>query len=268
MNELLGVREAVDYIEALDYFMMDMKAGCLFRYGSLTSSCGVDRKDVVVFDCTAASLCWVVIQVAYAIITQNTSDFIVPEAFQRILQATLLSLDDGSWGSCISFTCANQSGGSEINSSFYSFSFSPLLHHETTGGITGGIIIPSISPSLQQLLHKEVQTLSYLQEKYSNNLEHLTDEFDLLDDEIRARYVTERSMYLLATVRRTSEYYSRTLSSDELSFAPVICGQTLLDVSTKYKKYILRNTVINDFFYDIAVITKEGVCFYDVSFYY
>jgi hypothetical protein len=112
------------------------------------------------------------------------------------------------------------------------FTYTPLLHEETE--TTRQVIVPSISPSLDQLLHKEVQTLPYLQEKYGAHVAELMDEFDLLSDEERDLFVAERSSYLLSQVRQSSAYYARTLSSNTLSSAPTITGHTLLEVNSLY----------------------------------
>ena len=96
------------------------------------------------------------------------------------------------------------------------------------------ILVPSILPSLDQLLRREVQTLPYLQHKYGAHIADLMDEFDLLSDEERGCFVAQRSMYLLGRVRDSSAFYARTLSSNVLSSAPVISGQTLLEVRVEH----------------------------------
>mmetsp|Transcript_33579 Transcript_33579/g.62652 ORF Transcript_33579/g.62652 Transcript_33579/m.62652 type:complete len:236 (-) Transcript_33579:549-1256(-) len=214
-----------------------MKAGCVVRHRSATASdCDCDCDDpysggVILLDCAGASLCWTAIQVAFALLTENTTEFIVCEAWRDLLQQSLLDIDDGSWGQSITFSVAAATTGSVVGAATRKacLRFSPghLLHHEGTGEV----LIPSIAPSLDQLLCKEAQSLHYLQDKYGSGVQELMDEFDLLPDEARDQLVHDRSAYLLDTVRQSSPYYARTLASNDLNDAPVITGRTLLEVN-------------------------------------
>lgn len=269
-----GARYAVTYIESLDYFLLDMKHSCLVRYRSLTAdrcdstgntsnSCSSqhaagEASAVVRLDCAGASLSWIVIQVAFAILTNNTTVFVVTEhSLKKLLSQSIANLEteEGS-KTCIPVTFVvheeeEEERGGAVQ--VFNFRYTPLHRH----ACTGHILVPSILPSLDQLLAKEVQTLSYLQEKYSRNhhsyahddthteilsprdrdrqryclIDELMDEFDLLGDEERNCFVAERSAYLLARAKACSTFYSRTLASTStLSEAPVISGQTLLEV--------------------------------------
>jgi hypothetical protein len=195
-----------------------MKNNCIYRYHSYTTAV------VVRIDCTKASLAWTVIQVAFALLTNNTTLFIVSEAMKAMLTDSLASTEGDRDGS-VTFANATEDTSSVIHHPIaLSFSYSPLHQDDQTGQV----IIPSIIPSLSQLLKKEIQTVSYLRDKYG--VEELMDEFDLLPDEQRNRYVTDRSTYLLSQVRQSSQYYASTLSNNVLSSAPIITGQTLLEV--------------------------------------
>lgn len=107
------------YLESLDYYMLDMKNSCLVRYRSCTASSSSYDNDIVddssssgsssdsgsgggqglvqttsatseealavCVDCTGASLSWTVIQVVFAILTNNTTVFVVPDPQVREL---------------------------------------------------------------------------------------------------------------------------------------------------------------------------------------
>ena len=221
---IAGARHAVQYIEALDYFMVDMKNSCLFRYRNISTGSATH----VVIDCTGACLAWIVIQLAFAIIVNNITIFVVPDDdddnVKNMLRGSVESLDRGRSAQDIIFS--SDSSCHHAHQRSYIFYYTPLHHHRDTGRV----IIPSIIPSITQLLHKEIQTITYLQDKYGPFVQDLMDEFDLLGNEERDQFVAERSAHLLSRVRQSSGFYARTLRSDCLAEAPIITGQTLLEV--------------------------------------
>jgi hypothetical protein len=215
----------VQYIESLDYFLLDMKNSCLFRYRTRTSIAG--EEVLVGVDCEGAPLSWVAIQVALALLTGQDTVFSGTGAARELLLASLAGTEGGSAaGSCIRFASAGADDTDTAGAAAFSFVYTPLRLDDSTGQV----IVPSISPSLAQLLCKDIQTLSYLQDKYGSHVSELMDEFDLLESEERDRFVVERSAYLLSQVRASSAYYARSLSSNDLGSAPVINGLTLLEV--------------------------------------
>ena len=222
MLMITGARYAVKYIESLDYFMLDMKNECLIRY--------CKKRDGLQIDCSGACMTWVVIQAALTLLSGNAAVFIISDnATKDLLCDCLDSIGADTIGNiAVTDDVISLENGKDAQCSLSAncLTYSPIQFNESNNQV----IVPSIRPSLDQMLDKEVESLGYLQEKYDVELSELMDEFDLLDDIERDKFVKERSTYLLCEVRKSSAYYASTLTSDDLLCAPCISGRTLLEV--------------------------------------
>ena len=142
-----GVRYAVKYIESIDYFMLDMKNSCLIRYFSCTSdngSSGSRGRDgtpvqeqetaAVRVDCTGARLTWIVIQVVFAILTNNNTVFVIPDPeVKALLSHSVASLLEEVAGTGVVPVTIALDGEEEQRKVVCTFRYTPLQHDANTG---------------------------------------------------------------------------------------------------------------------------------------
>lgn len=212
------LRRQVNLIEALQYYVMDMRLNMLYKFLPLSKQ--------QQFHCAGGleAAPWVVAELAFSIMAGNRSQFILSDVMMAYMEDLLARCCFTSdMRSLFEFKLEN-----EIPTSghLYDQSCLVLLNNEKRS-----IVFESLHPPFLSLLKRDIQTEEYLSHNYG--VAELMDEFDLLRDTDRDRFVSERIKYLLMELSKCCPYY-RDKFNCSLIDLPVMNG---LELSNRVPPY-------------------------------
>lgn len=273
----------IQHIEALQYYMMDMKsiAGhqavqftdyvptfspdyMLFRYFPRNGRVLFDLSDVEVDNRYSVELAWLwfMLQLANTIITDSRAIFVLPRVlyyqYQESMNLSSSKLEVVCFGGdgyfdlkfCIAVYTLKKHGSSVIISKCSDCSYV--------------VELDSVSPAIEELLIKQYKSNTYITSNlpkassaYSNVNDIYFDEFDVLCDEERTKFVSERFEYLMACLKLGCNFY-KDLECDGLS-----SDSTIVEESPGYAAIPFIN---GDFLRDHGRDKLVGNQKYHVSF--
>jgi phenylacetate-coenzyme A ligase PaaK-like adenylate-forming protein len=255
--------EHVHFVEALSFYMLDIRQLFIYRYRSRGEVC---------IDCSFAHVHWVVVQIAFAIMTGNHTVMFMTEELHAKLKSQLQVLE-----SCLRVSTHGPLPFDPGLSFDFSYDASnDVLFNELITEDNSAFFLESTNPSISNLLIREVKEWTHLRVLYGDVVSMPMDEFDLLSDDRRAVFVRERAQYVAQEIRQLCPFYHNLeLSPDKsLSFttSPSATAPCLLDgaaLSTHVPPYgsdLISQQATMPHQHSSPHSPPVSLCIYDVAF--